>query len=181
MLETEERALLEFCLGTQITQLEFCNFRAPQHPPQIDEYDSFLAFNFGCKITVNNELSVIVSHWEDELGDPYRVKAWNYEDFNKEALYEKKVNFIEPWSHLIGETIKSYEILNYASSYNRHGQHDAHDVTWGVLFTLDHHQLLAAALSSSDPLQQGAHPTLLVSQNADFIVAQQKRFKNFVR
>lgn len=175
MLETEERALLEFCLGTKITKLEFCNFRAQQQKPKVDDYESFLAFNFGCKLTVNNELSVMMSHWEDELGDPYRIKAWNYDAFNKDMLYEQKVDFMEPWSQFIGETIKSYEILNYASSYNRHEQHDAHNVSWGVLFTTENHQLLTAALSSIHPLQQGARPELLVSEDADFITAQKGR------
>lgn len=180
MLETEERALLEFCLNKKITKLEFCNFRSYEKKPVTDGYESFLAFNFGCKITVDDELSVVISYWEDELGDPYRAKAWNHGQFNPDALIERKVSFEDPWSQFIGETVKSYEILDYESSYNRHGQSGTHDVTWGILFTIGDKQLLMAALSSEHPFRKGTQKELLVSENADFIAEQQARFKNFV-
>lgn len=180
MLETEERALLEFCLNKPVTNLEFCNFKAYENNPKIGDYESFLAFNFGCKITVDDELSVIISYWEDELGDPYRAKAWNYDQFNKDTLLEKRVSFEHPWSQLIGETVKRYEILNYQSSYKRYGQEGMHDVTWGVLFHIGEHQLLAAALSSEHPFRKGTQKELLVSENPDFIEKQKARFEEFL-
>ena len=181
MLETEERAILEFCLNKTITHLSFCNFKAYQTHPSVLGYDTFLAFNFGCKITLDDELSLIVSYWEDELGDPYRVKVWNYAQFNAEALLEKKVDFEHPWESFIGQTITGFEMLDYSSSYKRHGQEGMHDVTWGVLFQMgNHQQLLAAALSSEDPFRKGTQKEILVSEDHDFIDQQKARFKDFV-
>ncbi|HAS39250.1 MAG TPA: hypothetical protein DCS93_02170 [Microscillaceae bacterium] len=180
MLETEERAILEFCLNTTITHISFCNFKAYQTSPSITGYESFLAFNFGCKITVDDELSLVVSYWEDELGDPYRAKVWNYAQFNAEALLEKKVDFEHPWEQFIGQKITGYEILDYSSSYKRHGQDGVHEVTWGVLFQVGDQQLLAAALSSEHPFRKGTQKEILVSEDTDFIADQKARFKDFV-
>lgn len=180
MLETEERAILEFCLDKTITHISFCNFKAYQTRPTTSGYESFLAFNFGCKITVDDELSLVVSYWEDELGDPYRAKVWNYAQFNADALLEQKVDFEHPWEQIVGEKITQYEILDYQSSYKRHGQEGMHDVTWGVLFHAGQQQLLMAALSSEHPFRKGTQKEILVSENADFIAEQKARFKQFV-
>ncbi|OJJ23070.1 hypothetical protein BKI52_01580 [marine bacterium AO1-C] len=180
MLETEERAILEFCRDKTITHISFCNFKAYQTNPSTQGYESFLAFNFGCKLTVDDELSLVISYWEDDLGDPYRAKVWNYAEFNADALLEKKVDFEHPWEQFIGQKITDYEILDYASSYKRHGQEGMHDVTWGVLLQVGNQQLLTAALSSEHPLRKGTQKEILVSEDADFIAQQKARFKEFV-